>query len=268
MLRPAIQPGSTIDYRWPEEEVAVHFSADRDFSLKAAPQAAIRASNRDGQFSKSLTLRPRLDEWLEIELAIPTSQSPAQLQVWWTTQEDNRPRVLALHRMLLPWARIKPAEASAESRREIPELAGGKWSRGRRVFFDDQVGCAKCHQFGGEGGTIGPDLTNLPQRDYDSVMRDIRQPSIAFNPDYLPYLVTLKDGRVLSGTIRSEGEFTSIGATGGAVTKVRRDDIEDMQVSSVSIMPEELEKQLGRERFRDLLTFLLTVPPHMPDYGP
>ena len=37
-----------------------------------------------------------------------------------------------------------------------------------------------------------------------------------------------------------------------------------MLPSSVSTMPEELTKQLGPERMRDLMTFLLTPPPQMP----
>ena len=39
----------------------------------------------------------------------------------------------------------------------------------RKVFFSDEAACAKCHTCRGEGAAIGPDLSNLPQRDYRSV---------------------------------------------------------------------------------------------------
>jgi hypothetical protein len=41
-----------------------------------------------------------------------------------------------------------------------------------------------------------------------------------------------------------------------------------MTPSAVSTMPEGLPRLLGPERMRDLMTFLLTAPPRMPDYGP
>ncbi len=58
------------------------------------------------------------------------------------------------------------------------------------MFFSEQAGCAKCHALGGEGGTIGPNLSNLSQRDYHSVLRDITEPSFAINPDYISHSIT------------------------------------------------------------------------------
>jgi len=76
----------------------------------------------------------------------------------------------------------------------VPELEGGDWERGRKIFFGDAVGCYKCHQIHGEGGTIGADLSNLIYRDYASVLRDITEPSAAINPEHISYNVELKDG--------------------------------------------------------------------------
>ncbi len=56
----------------------------------------------------------------------------------------------------------------------------------------------------------------------------------------------------------------SIGDAKGVSTKLKRADIEEMRPSPVSMMPEKLPEQLGPERMRDLLTFLLTPPPQMP----
>ena len=55
--------------------------------------------------------------------------------------------------------------------------------------------CIKCHRLGGAGGSIGPDLSNISQRDYESVLKDIVNPSAAINPDYVAYTITMKDGR-------------------------------------------------------------------------
>jgi type 1 glutamine amidotransferase len=54
------------------------------------------------------------------------------------------------------------------------------------------------------------------------------------------------------------------------VTVIDRGEVESMKPSALSIMPDDLVKQLGPDRTRDLLTFLLSAPPSMPrDYtGP
>jgi putative heme-binding domain-containing protein len=106
----------------------------------------------------------------------------------------------------------------------------------------------------------GPDLSNLIHRDYASVDRDIHAPSAAINPDYIAHSVALADGRVLQGTLRTEGDRLLVGDTGGRQTAVDRADVEATSPSAVSIMPEGLDTALGPERLRDLLTFLLTDP--------
>ena len=72
------------------------------------------------------------------------------------------------------------------------------------MYFGEPAACFKCHAVHGQGGAIGPDLSNLIHRDYASVYRDITQPSFAINPDYIPQTIILKDERVLSGVVRTD----------------------------------------------------------------
>src|SRR5262249_19990781 len=184
-----------------------------------------------------------------------------ELRLTYSTNEDARPRALPLRRVLLPWASVKPAPAETALARP-PELQGGDWSRGRAVFFGEQAQCSKCHRVRGEGGRIGPDLSNLVHRDYASVLRDIRSPSAALNPDYLTYIPPLADGRVLTGTARDAGAGRlAVGALAGREVTVARDEVESLTASPVSTMPEGLDRALTPEQLRDLLTFLLTPPP-------
>ncbi len=101
-------------------------------------------------------------------------------------------------------------------------------------------------------------------RDYASVHRDVTLPSYAINPDYISHVVALKDGRILTGTLRTKGNGLEVIDTRAEVTSVNRDDVEEMSASTKSIMPEGLPEKLGRDKLRDLLAFLLTKPPHMP----
>ncbi len=254
VLRPAVQPGSTLDYSWPDEEVTLTFAAPMPLSVKlgdtdASPPAKVVC----------VTLKPKKDELIPFEVSLATS-ARITLDVTWTTREDVRPRALPLHRILLPWA-ITNRQAEPVAARTILELQGGSWTRGREVFFSEQAQCAKCHKVRGQGGDIGPDLSNLIHRDYESVLRDIREPSAAINPDYISYLVELKSGRVFTGTVRTlpDGKV-ALGDGTGKQTTFDASSIEALTPAPVSTMPAGLDKTLGSDKLRDLLTFLLTEP--------
>jgi len=260
LLRPAVQPGSRIDYTWPEERVTLVFRAP-----SALEVASLGETKRSSDRAVEVGVKPRQDAPMAVELKLATGQGPADISVTWRTAEDDRPRALPLRRVLLPWAALKKEAATVA--RKIPELEGGDWRRGRDLYFSEQAACFKCHAIGGLGGRIGPDLTNLPHRDYASVLRDVSEPNFAINPDYLSYVVALTDGRVLTGVLQSDEKEVRIADTQGQVTAVPREQVEKVKGASLSIMPEGLAKALGPDKLRDLLTFLLQEPPRMPDYG-
>ncbi len=99
------------------------------------------------------------------------------------------------------------------------------------------------------------------------MLRDVAEPSFAINPDFVAHAVLLRDGRLLTGVIRSQGDNVIVGSQDGKETTIAQEDIEDVQPSPTSIMPQDIPRKLGPEKLRDLLTFLLVSGPHMPDYG-
>jgi putative heme-binding domain-containing protein len=262
MLRPAVQPGSQLDHEFPPEDVTVTFESPAPMKL-AAP-----AGNAGEGPALSFTARPGPNAPVPVELRLTSPGGAVPLTVRFATNEDKRQRPIPLRRVLLPWA---DTDLRALGRETVavrpPELEGGSWARGRQVFFGEQAGCAKCHPVHGRGADLGPDLSNLVHRDYASVLRDITTPSFAINPDHLTYVVQLTDGRALTGVVRTTGDRVRVGDNKGAVTEVARADVERMTPAAVSTMPEGLPKLLGPDRLRDLMTFLLTAPPRMPDYG-
>lgn len=266
MLRPAVQIGAKLDHDWPSERVTLTFTASCPFALRAASSAEPVSGKPvgEGRFQASMTVTPKKNELVPVEIALASGGGVPRLNVAWHTAEDDRPRALPAHRLYLPWVEMtdKPAEMIVQ--RDLPELKGGSWARGRKVFLSEAASCSKCHTLHGQGGRIGPDLSNLVHRDYASVLRDITEPSFAINPDYITYLVTLKNGRTLTGSLRTEADRLLVGDEKGQEISLRRDEIEELQPAARSVMPEGLPKQLGAERMRDLLTFLLTEPPHMP----
>lgn len=266
MLRPAVQPGSRLDYEWPTETVTVTFTASTTFGLQFGSDASkLQSATRleNGTYVAALAVTPKAQEPVPIKLQLATTGGAPVLNVAYHTNEDVRPRAMPCHRFFLPWAELGPKKQEIVQR-DIPELAGGSWARGRKVFFSEEAGCAKCHTIGGQGGAIGPNLSNLVHRDYESVMRDVAEPSFAINPDFVSYVVSLKNGRLLTGTLRTEGDNLLIGDEKGQTTTVKRSEIDETHAATKSIMPEGLPKLLGPERMKDLMTFLLTEPIRMP----
>jgi putative heme-binding domain-containing protein len=265
MLRPAVQPGSQIDFELPPEQVMVAFESSVPVEITAPPADVTKAEGRT-----TFTLQPERKKTVPVELNLTKSAGDAALDVSWTTSEDNRSRPLQLRRILVPWADATGKMAEPSVPPFAPELAGGSWARGRKEFFGNDAACSKCHTVHGQGGNIGPDLSNLIHRDYASVLRDISTPSFALNPDHLSYIVRLDDGRTLTGVVQNSGGKLRIGDIKGALTEVDPGEVLEMRASPQSTMPEGLPKLLGPERLRDLMTFLLVPAPQMPrDYvGP
>ncbi|MBS0204916.1 MAG: ThuA domain-containing protein [Planctomycetes bacterium] len=274
LVQPAVQPGSKLDHEWPEEVVKLQARANRPITLDevAEPFAPTNDPNSAAELGNSQqaihSVSSKASQPVHLRLRMRTGDGLPSLQFESRVPSAGSTQPIALHRFILPWAATKFAAPESTRRPPIPELAGGSWGRGRRVFWSEEAGCAKCHAARGESGRIGPDLANLVHRDYASVLRDITQPSFALNPDYLSSIVSLKDGRVLTGTIRSDGDKLQVGDKDGKVHIVAVSDVEELQHSSISIMPEGVPKKLGPERMKDLLTFLLTEPPQMPWESP
>jgi putative heme-binding domain-containing protein len=256
MLRPAVQPGATLDYSWPDETVTVAFHAAGALALSSSEAGvAVRVDAHEGRL---VIAAPRRWVPFSLTVAAPGGAAP-DLAVWWSTNEDARPRALPLRRIRLPWA--VPLGSAGQTKR-IPEIAGGDWAAGKALFFSGFPGCARCHAIRGDGGSIAPDLSNLVERDYASVLRDIEQPSATINPDYPLYAIELRGDRVVQGVIVSSGpEAIRVGDLTGAITAIPRADIVRIHALATSLMPEGLITGLSAVQRRDLMTFLLSRSP-------
>src|SRR5262245_12929192 len=158
----------------------------------------------------------------------------------------------------LPWAPKARASGGTDSR--APQKPDGDWQHGQELFSELQ--CAKCHRTRGEGGTAGPDLSNLIHRDSASVLRDIREPSATLHPDYVTYQITTKEGETLQGFIRSQAaDSLALFDVEGKETTLPRTNIATLRPTELSLMPTGLLDGRKETDVRDLLTFLLWEPP-------
>lgn len=151
---------------------------------------------------------------------------------------------------------------AAQQRRRIEELLellpGGDVRRGHVVFHSSKAACTTCHQLGIGGGTVGPDLSDIGKtRTERDLLESILYPSLSFVQSYEPVSIVTVEGKVVSGTVRDETADHLVLATGATEeVEVRREDVEEIQPSQVSLMPAGMDKSLSTQELADLVRFL------------
>jgi putative membrane-bound dehydrogenase-like protein len=148
----------------------------------------------------------------------------------------------------------KKVIAGFKARLTKAELAKADLARGRTLY---QATCAACHQLYGEGGTLGPDLTGTGRANLDYLLENTLDPGAVVSDGFRLHLVTLKDGRVLSGIVAGQSERTLTLRLSGQETTVARAEIARQEVSPLSMMPEGLLLGYQADQVRDLMAYLM-----------
>ncbi len=157
-----------------------------------------------------------------------------------TERNPQREQVIAAVRTQL---RQKPGHAQA----------------GQEVF---RKVCGQCHKIYGEGQDVGPDLTSNGRSSFEQVLSNVLDPSLVIGAAYQARTVVTADGRVLTGLATEDNDQRIVLKTqGGKLETIARGDVDEVRVSQLSMMPEELEKQIKPEELADLFAFLLLDKP-------
>jgi putative heme-binding domain-containing protein len=147
-------------------------------------------------------------------------------------------------------------EKLAEVRRLQNDVraAQGDWHAGKQLFTKH---CATCHTMWGEGAKIGPDLTAANRQDREFLLISLVDPSSVIRKEYVSVVVNTKSGRVISGMpiARSDGAITLADAK-GQKQEIPTGEIEEINDSPLSLMPDDLYRQLKPQELRDLFAFL------------
>ncbi|CAN5480630.1 hypothetical protein BH10PLA2_BH10PLA2_27900 [soil metagenome] len=131
-------------------------------------------------------------------------------------------------------------------------------ARGKGVF---QRVCGTCHRLENVGNEVGPDLLSaLRTKTAETLLADILDPSKEVDPRFLNYVITLRDGRTLTGMIATESANSiTLRRAEKSEDTVLRNQIEQIAATPKSLMPENLEVQLSRQEFADVVAYLLRV---------
>ena len=158
------------------------------------------------------------------------------------------------------WGKLSsatPEEKLAEVRRLNNDLraASGDAAVGKQLF---KKHCATCHRLHNEGGTVGPDLTSANRKDRDFLLVSLVDPSSVIRKEYLSVIVRTDDDRIFTGVpLPATGGGIKLINAKGETIELAADEVAEVKQSSVSIMPEDLYKQLTPAELRDLFAYLM-----------
>ncbi|MDH3718967.1 MAG: c-type cytochrome, partial [Planctomycetota bacterium] len=139
--------------------------------------------------------------------------------------------------------------------------AGRDFENGKRTFAAAR--CIVCHRFDGEGGATGPDLTNVAGRFSHRDLADaLITPSKVISDQYGASIIETADGKLVTGrVVGDDGKTITVQTDPEDATKVleiANDNIELLEPSRTSLMPEKLLDVLSEQEVLDLLAFLLS----------
>lgn len=134
------------------------------------------------------------------------------------------------------------------------ELAKADLVRGRVLY---ETSCAACHRLHGGGGDLGPDLTGSGRGNPDYLLENLVDPGATVSAGYRLHLVTLKDGRMISGILAGQTERTLSLRLPGQEFTVERSEIAKQEVAETSMMPEGLLLGLKAAEVRNLIAYLM-----------
>ncbi|MFN4257689.1 MAG: PVC-type heme-binding CxxCH protein [Gemmataceae bacterium] len=131
-------------------------------------------------------------------------------------------------------------------------------TRGQAVF---KKVCATCHRLENVGVEVGPDLLSaLKTKTPEGLLIDILDPSREVDPRFLNYIVLTKAGKTVTGMIAAEtASSLTLRRAEKEEDTVLREQIEEIQATPQSVMPEGLEQQLNPQDVADVIAYLLAV---------
>jgi putative heme-binding domain-containing protein len=118
--------------------------------------------------------------------------------------------------------------------------------------------CAVCHSLFGEGGKIGPELTGYDRSNADFWLDNLFTPSLEIREGFGTYNVTTKGGQILTGLMDAQdAQGIILKDLAGNKTAIKQADIEKLEASPISLMPEGMTAGMSDADLKDFFAYLM-----------
>lgn len=136
------------------------------------------------------------------------------------------------------------------------QSAKGDYEAGKAVYYG-KGGCTKCHMIRGEGGYLGPDLTNIGlSANMTSLREALLDPNKRFTDGFRPVVVTMKDGRKIQGVAKNNSNYSiQVLDNSGKLHLLDKNGVKEAFFRQETWMPAYGERLSEKEQ-DDLLAFL------------
>ena len=131
--------------------------------------------------------------------------------------------------------------------------------RGRLIFFSDAARCRVCHHTDEAALSVGPTLKEISKKylHESEMLQHILQPSLKVDEKFAAWAVVTIDGKVLTGLLEKQTDTEVVlRAADRQLVTVARKDIEEMQKSARSLMPDGVLADLTAAEAADLLAYV------------
>ncbi|MEX2214452.1 MAG: PVC-type heme-binding CxxCH protein [Phycisphaeraceae bacterium] len=206
---------------------------NRADQVEAVKRAAETIAKTDQRLSRAITdaLADGLARAVKDPLAaLPATPAPKPI--------NNEPRREKEHEAFEPALKLE-----------------GDVDKGSKLFAER---CAVCHKLDGTGNEVGPNLAAMAARGAEAILLNVIDPNREVNPLFTSYTIRMKDGEIHTGLITGE-TGTSLEIVGPKAEKhtLLRVDIESIQSTGLSLMPEALEQGMDKQGMADLIAYLM-----------
>ena len=179
-----------------------------------------------------------------------------ELDVLTAAKARNLP---ALDRMLARYKSEQPKDDTAAE--FITTLAGGNAKKGKLVYENHvATQCVRCHNAGGKGNQVGPELAGIGKRVNKSyLLRSLVTPNSEIAKGFGVTVVELTEGKSLVGRVeeRTDQSLKLIPPQGEPL-EIALDTIKKITESNTSVMPP-MGAILTKHELRDLIAYLETL---------
>lgn len=136
----------------------------------------------------------------------------------------------------------------------------GNSAKGELLYHSNRLNCVQCHQIGGAGGKLGPDMSTIgASAPLDYVIESVLVPAAKVKEGYHGVSYTLTDGGAMTGVpFEENATAVRIRVPGGLELDVPKAKIKSSEIIG-SLMPAGLVDALSEEEKINLFAFLGSV---------